>query len=332
MTTRLATVLDDLAAFFATIEPLVGSVPAFDGASDQLAGLERSLATVAADLTANRGQLGATSASLRDLADPARRRRGDARDRRDRRTRRAGLRLPPGGDRRAHGLVRAARARRAPDRRLAPACGGAPGPGRAMTNAAQRWVGQPLPRLEDEALLRGAGRFLDDLDPAPTPATPPSCAPSSRTPGSRGSTRRRHSSCPASSASSPAPTSRPCRGRSRPGSTARSRTTPRRGRGALRGRAARGRRRARPLRRRGRARADRGRLRAARPRARPARRPRPRRSCSHPTAPFATATRTSALARGAPRRPRALRVPALELHARSSATGSSPTGTRRPAR
>ncbi len=68
VTTRLATVLDDLAAFFATIEPLVGSVPAFDGASDELAELERSLAAVAADLTANRGQLGTTSASLRELA------------------------------------------------------------------------------------------------------------------------------------------------------------------------------------------------------------------------------------------------------------------------
>jgi 2-furoyl-CoA dehydrogenase large subunit len=29
------------------------------------------------------------------------------------------------------------------------------------------WVGRPLPRLEDELLLRGAGRFLDDLDPVP---------------------------------------------------------------------------------------------------------------------------------------------------------------------
>ncbi|HEX2504730.1 MAG TPA: xanthine dehydrogenase family protein molybdopterin-binding subunit, partial [Gaiellaceae bacterium] len=31
----------------------------------------------------------------------------------------------------------------------------------------ETWVGQPLRRLEDEALLRGAGRFLDDLDPVP---------------------------------------------------------------------------------------------------------------------------------------------------------------------
>jgi 2-furoyl-CoA dehydrogenase large subunit len=30
-----------------------------------------------------------------------------------------------------------------------------------------RWVGQGLPRLEDGTLLRGAGRFLDDLEPVP---------------------------------------------------------------------------------------------------------------------------------------------------------------------
>ncbi len=36
-----------------------------------------------------------------------------------------------------------------------------------MTPAARDWVGQPLARLEDEALLRGAGRYLDDLDPVP---------------------------------------------------------------------------------------------------------------------------------------------------------------------
>lgn len=29
------------------------------------------------------------------------------------------------------------------------------------------WVGHPLPRLEDETLLRGRGRFMDDLDPVP---------------------------------------------------------------------------------------------------------------------------------------------------------------------
>jgi 2-furoyl-CoA dehydrogenase large subunit len=31
----------------------------------------------------------------------------------------------------------------------------------------QTWIGRPLERFEDEALLRGAGRFLDDFDPAP---------------------------------------------------------------------------------------------------------------------------------------------------------------------
>ena len=31
--------------------------------------------------------------------------------------------------------------------------------------AEEPWVGRPLPRLEDEALLRGQGRFIDDLDP-----------------------------------------------------------------------------------------------------------------------------------------------------------------------
>jgi len=31
----------------------------------------------------------------------------------------------------------------------------------------ETWVGRPLPRLEDEALLLGLGRFMDDIDPAP---------------------------------------------------------------------------------------------------------------------------------------------------------------------
>jgi 2-furoyl-CoA dehydrogenase large subunit len=29
------------------------------------------------------------------------------------------------------------------------------------------WIGRPVPRLEDEALLRGRGRFMDDLEPVP---------------------------------------------------------------------------------------------------------------------------------------------------------------------
>ncbi len=33
--------------------------------------------------------------------------------------------------------------------------------------AQETWVGRPMPRLEDEALLRGEGRFIDDLDPVP---------------------------------------------------------------------------------------------------------------------------------------------------------------------
>ena len=35
------------------------------------------------------------------------------------------------------------------------------------TAASETWVGRSLPRLEDEALLRGDGRFIDDLDPVP---------------------------------------------------------------------------------------------------------------------------------------------------------------------
>ena len=31
----------------------------------------------------------------------------------------------------------------------------------------ETWVGRPVRRLEDEALLRGEGRFMDDLDPVP---------------------------------------------------------------------------------------------------------------------------------------------------------------------
>jgi 2-furoyl-CoA dehydrogenase large subunit len=33
------------------------------------------------------------------------------------------------------------------------------------TAASDPWVGRPLPRFEDETLLRGEGRFIDDLDP-----------------------------------------------------------------------------------------------------------------------------------------------------------------------
>ena len=33
--------------------------------------------------------------------------------------------------------------------------------------ATQGWVGRSLPRFEDQALLRGRGRFIDDIDPVP---------------------------------------------------------------------------------------------------------------------------------------------------------------------
>ena len=37
----------------------------------------------------------------------------------------------------------------------------------AIVTETETWVGRPLRRLEDEALLRGEGRFMDDLDPVP---------------------------------------------------------------------------------------------------------------------------------------------------------------------
>src|SRR5215218_2247370 len=35
----------------------------------------------------------------------------------------------------------------------------------AVRAGSETWVGQAIPRLEDEALLRGQGRFIDDIDP-----------------------------------------------------------------------------------------------------------------------------------------------------------------------
>ncbi len=37
----------------------------------------------------------------------------------------------------------------------------------ALATATETWIGRALPRLEDEALLRGKGRFMDDLGPVP---------------------------------------------------------------------------------------------------------------------------------------------------------------------
>ncbi|HST24404.1 MAG TPA: xanthine dehydrogenase family protein molybdopterin-binding subunit [Gaiellaceae bacterium] len=36
-----------------------------------------------------------------------------------------------------------------------------------VTERVEPWVGRALPRIEDEALLRGLGRFMDDIDPVP---------------------------------------------------------------------------------------------------------------------------------------------------------------------
>jgi 2-furoyl-CoA dehydrogenase large subunit len=37
----------------------------------------------------------------------------------------------------------------------------------SVATGQETWVGRALPRLEDDALLRGQGRFMDDLDPLP---------------------------------------------------------------------------------------------------------------------------------------------------------------------
>ena len=37
----------------------------------------------------------------------------------------------------------------------------------SSTTETEKWGGRALPRFEDEALLRGEGRFIDDLDPVP---------------------------------------------------------------------------------------------------------------------------------------------------------------------
>ena len=35
----------------------------------------------------------------------------------------------------------------------------------AVASGRETWVGRSVPRFEDEALLRGEGRFMDDLEP-----------------------------------------------------------------------------------------------------------------------------------------------------------------------
>ena len=37
----------------------------------------------------------------------------------------------------------------------------------ALAVGTESWVGRALPRVEDETLLRGLGRFMDDIEPMP---------------------------------------------------------------------------------------------------------------------------------------------------------------------
>ena len=61
----------------------------------------------------------------------------------------------------------------------------------------ETWVGRALERFEDDALLRGAGRFLDDLDPAPGAHHAAVLRSPHATRGSSASTRRARSRSPA---------------------------------------------------------------------------------------------------------------------------------------
>ena len=145
------------------------------------------------------------------------------------------------------------------------------------------WLGASVKRKEDDRLLRGIGRFLDDVEETRT-CTWPSAAAHTRMRASVASMRRARSSSRRRG--------RPCRRevvartepitvlRPFPGSAP---TVLRDGgrRGALRGRARGGGGGCRPVRGRGRARADRRRLRAAPARRRPSR----TRSARRPPAP-----------------------------------------------
>ena len=183
-----------------------------------------------------------------------------------------------------------------------------------------------MPRVEDEALLRGEGRFLDDLAPVAHAVPRRDRALAARARADRGRRDRR--------ARAPGRRRRPHRRRRRravapvPGRdrqrrrrTTRPRSTPC-ATSASRSPSSS----PRPLPRRGRGRARRGRLRAARARARPGRSGRGAvhdRSFSYGDVDAALAA-ADLVVRGT------LPLPALDLHARSSATASSPTGTRPP--
>ena len=64
----------------------------------------------------------------------------------------------------------------------------------------EKWVGRSLERFEDEALLSGHARFIDDLEPVAGFAMRPSCAARTAAPILFNSTSRRPRRCPASSA------------------------------------------------------------------------------------------------------------------------------------
>ena len=190
-------------------------------------------------------------------------------------------------------------------------------------------MGRALERFEDEALLRGAGPV--PRRPRPGARRAPRRDPSLAARPRADRPPRRDARARASPASTGVLTGADVAEGSRPFPAACPTEVPvlrgRRRGDALRRRAARGRRRARPLRRRGRPRADRRRVRAARGAHGPARRGRRDRPVAVSDRSFSYGDPDAAFAARRPRRPRAVRLPALDVRARSSATASSPTGT-----
>ena len=180
-----------------------------------------------------------------------------------------------------------------------------------MPASSEPWVGRPLQRVEDDALLRGEGRFLDDLSPV---------AHSYHAAVVRSQLAHARIAVDASAAlDAPgvigvltgadverAVTALPGRDRQRHAAVRH-----RDRHGAVRRRADRRRRRARPLPRRGRGRARRRRLRPARRRARPGRRSGRRRSRPH----VLVRRRRHGDGRGRPRPPPDVPRPSLHLHA-----------------
>ena len=113
-----------------------------------------------------------------------------------------------------------------PNRRL-PDSGPDRDDGTMAATTAGSWVGRSIQRVEDDALLRGEGRFLDDLAPSPTASTRRSSGRCSHTRGSRSMPPRRSRS-PASWECSRGRTSPRSRDRSRPESNRGHRSTPQR--------------------------------------------------------------------------------------------------------